>query len=121
MSNEDKMNIDERQKYLRRMKKRYVRAGRKEQGRLLDENEFCAQDSAPIRSIHPVCGHTWLGKAKTALQIIAISLLIIYERLGEFENLGPIALWLAMIATLISGVDYLIRYGPQVVRGSVAP
>ena len=39
MSNEDKMNIDERRKYLRRMKKRYVQAGRKEQGRLLDEME----------------------------------------------------------------------------------
>jgi hypothetical protein len=39
MSPEDKMNIDERRKYLRRMKKRYVQAGRKEQGRLLDEME----------------------------------------------------------------------------------
>jgi hypothetical protein len=39
MSNEDKMNIDERRKYLRRMKKRYVQAGRKEQGHLLDEIE----------------------------------------------------------------------------------
>jgi len=29
MSTEDKMNIDERRKYLRRMKKRYVQAGRK--------------------------------------------------------------------------------------------
>jgi len=33
------MNIDERRKYLRRMKKRYVQADRKEQGRLLDEME----------------------------------------------------------------------------------
>ena len=39
MSTEDKMNIDERRKYLRRMKKRYVQADRKEQGRLLDEME----------------------------------------------------------------------------------
>jgi len=39
MSNEDNMNIDERLKYLRRIKKRYVQAGRKEQGRLLDEME----------------------------------------------------------------------------------
>jgi hypothetical protein len=42
MSNEDKMNIDERRKYLRRMKKRYVQAGRKEQGILLDEEEVDA-------------------------------------------------------------------------------
>jgi len=39
MSTEDKMNIDERRKYLRRMKRRYVQADRKERGRLLDEME----------------------------------------------------------------------------------
>jgi len=39
MSTEDKMTIDERRKYLRRVKKRYVQADRKEQGRLLDEME----------------------------------------------------------------------------------
>jgi hypothetical protein len=37
MSAEDKMTIDERRKYLRKMKKRYKRANRKERGRLLDE------------------------------------------------------------------------------------
>ena len=37
MSTEDKMNIDERRKYLRKMQKRYRKAGRKERGRLLDE------------------------------------------------------------------------------------
>jgi hypothetical protein len=39
MSTEDKMNLDERRKYLRRMKKRYVQAGRQEQRHLLDEME----------------------------------------------------------------------------------
>lgn len=39
MSTEDKMNIDERRKYLRRMKKRYDHANRKERGQLLDEME----------------------------------------------------------------------------------
>jgi len=39
MSNEDKMTVDERYKYLRRMKKRYLKASRKERGRLLDEME----------------------------------------------------------------------------------
>ena len=36
---EDELTIDERRKYLSKMKKRYERAGRKEQGRLLDEME----------------------------------------------------------------------------------
>jgi len=68
-----------------------------------------------------VLAASWLGKTKTALQIIAISLLIIHDYLGEFELVAPVMLWLAMIATLVSGLEYLIRYGPQVVRGPTAP
>lgn len=37
MSTDDKMTIDERRKYLRRMKKRYVAASRSERSKLLDE------------------------------------------------------------------------------------
>jgi len=37
MSTDDKMTIDERRKYLRRMKKRYVEADRAERSKLLDE------------------------------------------------------------------------------------
>ncbi len=62
-----------------------------------------------------VLAASWLGKLKTTTQIIAISLLIIYEHLGEFEHLAPAMLWIAMITTLVSGLEYLIRYGPQVV------
>ena len=39
MSIEDKMTIDERRKYLKKMQKRYLQAGRKERGQLLDEME----------------------------------------------------------------------------------
>jgi hypothetical protein len=39
MSIEDKMTIDERRKYLHKMRKRYRKANRKEKGRLLDEME----------------------------------------------------------------------------------
>jgi hypothetical protein len=39
MNTEDKMTIDERRKYLRKMKERYSRAKRKERGQLLDEME----------------------------------------------------------------------------------
>jgi len=39
MSTEDEMSIDEERKYLRKMKKRYVKADRKERGQLLDEME----------------------------------------------------------------------------------
>jgi hypothetical protein len=37
MTTEDSMTIDERRKYLRTMRKRYLKAGRGERGRLLDE------------------------------------------------------------------------------------
>jgi hypothetical protein len=39
MSIDDKMTIDERRKYLRKMQERYLQAGRKERGELLDEME----------------------------------------------------------------------------------
>jgi len=39
MSTDERMTIDEKRKYLRTMHKRYVGAGRKERGRLLDEME----------------------------------------------------------------------------------
>ncbi len=43
MCTEDQMTTDERRKYLRRMKKRYRRANRKERGRLLDEMEAISE------------------------------------------------------------------------------
>ncbi len=68
-----------------------------------------------------VLAASWLGKLKTTSQILAISLLIIYEHLGEFENLAPAMLWIAMVATLVSGFEYLIRYGPEVVGRAQVP
>lgn len=52
----------------------------------------------------------WSGKVKTGAQIVAISLLIIYNRLGEFSHLAPLSLWVAMLMTVYSGVDYFLRY-----------
>ena len=57
------------------------------------------------------------AKLKTGLQIIAISLLILNKQLGEFEHLAPIFLWLAMLASVYSGVEYLVRYTPLILRG----
>jgi len=58
------------------------------------------------------------AKVKTILQIVSISLLIIYNQLGAFEHLAPISLWLAMLAALYSGVEYYIRFAPKVLRQS---
>ncbi|MGE0641326.1 MAG: CDP-diacylglycerol--glycerol-3-phosphate 3-phosphatidyltransferase [Thermoanaerobaculia bacterium] len=52
----------------------------------------------------------WSGKVKTGAQIVAISFLIIYNKLGEFSHLAPISLWVALLITLFSGVEYFVRY-----------
>jgi len=56
------------------------------------------------------------AKLKTTLQVIAIALMIFYNQLGEFERLAPVALWLAMLASVYSGLEYFVRFGPAVFR-----
>ena len=51
------------------------------------------------------------AKLKTALQIAAISLAIVSEKLGEFQKLAPASLWAAVLVTLYSGIEYFVRYG----------
>lgn len=55
------------------------------------------------------------GKIKTTLQIIAISVLIIKHQLGDFSHLAPVLLWMALIASVYSGVEYFVRYMPHLV------
>ena len=63
---------------------------------------------------HRVIAAGWSGKVKTGTQIVAISLLIIYNKLGEFSHLAPISLWVALVATVYSGVEYFYRHGRTV-------
>lgn len=58
------------------------------------------------------------GKVKTVLQIVAISLLIIYDQLGQFQQLGVFMLWLAMLASVYSGIEYGIRAKPIVMNAA---
>lgn len=60
-----------------------------------------------------VLGAIFSAKFKTVSQMVAIALLIIYERLGSFEHLAPIALWVAMLTSIYSGFEYFYRYGPR--------
>lgn len=59
------------------------------------------------------------GKIKTIVQIVSIALLIIYNQLGEFRHLAPISLWVAMLVTAYSGVEYFVRFGSLILRGEV--
>jgi CDP-diacylglycerol--glycerol-3-phosphate 3-phosphatidyltransferase len=53
-----------------------------------------------------------LGKAKTILQIAAlIALILHYPFFGiNFHAIGMVILWFAFIATLYSGMDYLLKF-----------
>jgi len=60
---------------------------------------------------HLVIGASFAGKIKTFVQVVAVSLIIIYNQLGEFSHLAPISLWVALVVTVYSGVEYFVRYG----------
>jgi len=53
-----------------------------------------------------------LGKFKTGFQIAAIiPLLIHYPFFGiNFHSIGYVLLWMALVITLWSGIDYFVRY-----------
>lgn len=53
------------------------------------------------------------GKVKTVTQIIAISLLIFHNQLHDMLqnlDLASWALWVALVATVYSGIDYFLRF-----------
>jgi CDP-diacylglycerol--glycerol-3-phosphate 3-phosphatidyltransferase len=61
-----------------------------------------------------VLGAIVSAKLKTVLQVLAISLLIIYNHLGSYELVATIALWAATLVSVYSGVEYFVRFGPRV-------
>ena len=71
-------------------------------------------------SEHLVLGAIASAKVKTTLQVVAISVLIISNQLGSLQQLAPIALWLALLASVYSGLEYFVRFGPVVFGRSKA-
>lgn len=63
-----------------------------------------------------VLAASFAGKVKTVTQIVAISLLIISDQLGSFDLLAPLSLWVALAATLYSGIEYFVRNGRRVLE-----
>ena len=57
------------------------------------------------------------GKLKTIVQIVAISLVIIYNQLGEFSHLAPLSLWASLVVTVYSGVEYFVRFARLIIAG----
>jgi CDP-diacylglycerol--glycerol-3-phosphate 3-phosphatidyltransferase len=62
----------------------------------------------------------WSGKVKTVTQIVAISLLIFYNRLHELQVLATVALWVALVMSIYSGIEYFSRFGRLIVQGKDA-
>jgi len=59
-----------------------------------------------------------LGKAKMAIEVVAITALILGERSLTLSVLGHAALWLAMILALLSALQYSHRFWIQVAGSS---
>jgi CDP-diacylglycerol--glycerol-3-phosphate 3-phosphatidyltransferase len=57
-----------------------------------------------------------LGKTKMISQVVAISLLIVSYELGEFRFTSELALWLVVLFSLVSGVDYFLKFARSVLR-----
>jgi hypothetical protein len=101
MSSDDKMSIEERRKYLRRMKKRYAQATRKERGELLDEMEAVSElhrkslirlmnGSLERKPRRKQRGCTYRSNVDDALRVIAESLDYVCA-----ERLTPNLVWMA--------------------------
>ncbi len=69
---------------------------------------------------HVVIGASFAGKVKTIVQVIAISLVIIYNQLGEFGHLAPISLWVSLVVTVYSGGEYFVRYAGLILAAEEA-
>ena len=63
-----------------------------------------------------------LGKFKMASQVVAILLLILgRDHLQGFFVLGQIALWVVVVAAVVSGLDYYRRFNAVLAGGKVTP
>jgi hypothetical protein len=111
MSTQDKMTIDERWKYLRTMKKRYVKAGQKERAHLLDEMEAVTglhrkslirlmNDSLERKPRRKQRGRTYGPEMDDALRVISESLDYICA-----DRLTPNLVWMATHLTAHGEMD----------------
>ena len=100
MPNEEKMTIDERRKYLRLIKKRYLKTGKLGRGRLLDEMEAITRlhrkslirlmsGSLERRPRHKQRGRTYGPEVDDALRVISES----FDHICA-ERLQPNVVWM---------------------------
>jgi CDP-diacylglycerol--glycerol-3-phosphate 3-phosphatidyltransferase len=79
--------------------------------------EFAVSGLRTVASSQAVTiGASIWGKYKTGSQMVAISLLIVTDRLGEFKRMGEFALWVVMFLAVLSAIDYFRRFLGEVLR-----
>ncbi len=64
-----------------------------------------------------VIAAAWSGKLKTTAQVVAISLLILYDQLGSWQQVADVALLVALALSVYSGIEYAVLYTRSVLRG----
>jgi hypothetical protein len=117
MYDEDKMTIDERLKYLRRTKRHYVKANRKDRGRLLDEmvTQTDLHRKSLVRLVSSTLEHRPRRRqwARTHGPEVDDALRIVVESMDHIcaERLAPNLTWLAHL---------LDRHGEMDVSPSLA-
>ena len=71
-----------------------------------------------LRSIAATEGYTIkaseLGKTKTVLQVVAISLVMLGIHFPAFERWGVWALWAVVIVAMVSAIDYFVKFWGKV-------
>jgi CDP-diacylglycerol--glycerol-3-phosphate 3-phosphatidyltransferase len=55
-----------------------------------------------------------LGKIKMFMQVVAITLIILSHRFPVLDPLGKLALWLVVISSLVSAIDYFRKFWRKV-------
>jgi len=63
-----------------------------------------------------IVANSW-GKAKTVSQVVAVSFLIVAKKMGHWSVLADIALWIALVMTIISMITYFWQ-NREVVSGA---
>jgi CDP-diacylglycerol--glycerol-3-phosphate 3-phosphatidyltransferase len=62
-----------------------------------------------------------LGKGKMATQVVAIFLLLLSRPFPILRLPSLVALWIVVLVTVVSGVDYFLRFWRDVLRSPVRP
>ena len=62
-----------------------------------------------------------LGKGKMVTQVVAIFLLLLSRPFPMLRLPSLVVLWIVLVVTVVSGIDYFLRFWRDVLRSPVRP